>query len=142
MSMHRKLARDAVRTALKADARFSAMAARRSWIQNIDGDGLPCFTVATPREVAQSAAKDTLRRQIDLAVLVQRQGGDDLEDIADADAEAIEALVPPVVAALAGVLDVMVAVTEFRLSGTQAGKRISTLDIRFAVTVLTDRPAT
>jgi hypothetical protein len=142
MPGHRKLIRDAVRLAISADARFSGNAtAKRAWVQNVDAAGLPAFTVTTARELVTAASKDDLRRQIDLGILLQRQGGDDLEDIADLDAAAIEALVPGVVEAISGVLDVVIAVTDFRLAGPDAGKRVSSLDMRFAVTVLTNRPA-
>ena len=136
MSLHRKALREAAIVALQANARFAAFKTRRAWAQNIDTAGLPCFSVSTFREASKSQAVDLIRRQVELNVLIQRKGGDDLDDKADLDAEAAETAVLTALESL--VLDIQIAATELRIAG-EGSSRIATLDLRFTAIVLTDR---
>lgn len=136
MSLHRKQLRDAARTALTASARFATFKVRKAWAQNADLAGLPVLSVSTFREVSGSHAVDLVRRQVDLGVLLQRKGGDDLEDVADLDAEAAETAILTALSAIC--LDVEISATELRIAG-EGSSRIATLDLRFTAIVLTDR---
>jgi len=136
MSLHRTTLRDAARVALKANARFASFKVRKAWAQNTDTDGLPLLSVATPREVSESVSRDDVKRHVEVIVIIQRKGGDALEDIADLDAEAAETAVLTALGPL--VIDVQISQSDFRLSGDGAS-RISTLDLRFTALVMTDR---
>lgn len=136
MSLHRTTLRDAARAALQASPRFVAFRDRKAWAQNTDTAGLPAFSVATFREVSASHAVDMMRRQIELGVLIQRKGGDDLEDVADLDAEAAETAILTALESLT--LDTEISATDLRIAG-EGSSRIATLDLRFTAIVLTDR---
>lgn len=136
MSLHRTILRDAARVALKANARFASFKVRKAWAQNTDTDGLPLLAVSTFREVSASHSVEMMRRQIELGVLLQRKGGDDLEAVADMDAEAAETAVLIALEPLC--LDVEISATELRIAG-DGSSRIATLDLRFTAVVLTDR---
>lgn len=136
MSLHRTTLRDAARAALKANARFVSFKFRKAWAQNIDTDGLPLISVATPGELSKSVSRDAIQRQIEMSVIIQRKGGDALEDVADLDAEAAETAVLTAIGPTA--IDAQISQTDLRFSG-EGASRVSTLDMRFSILVMTDR---
>lgn len=61
-----------------------------AWAGNIPAEILPVLGVVTPQERAALDAFDIMERSTLLQIVVKRLGADDLEDVLDADADAIE----------------------------------------------------
>ena len=83
--------RSAARAALSAHPRFTGVSVMPAWRGSIDADSLPVVGVVTPDERITLPARDQTERTTLLQVVLKRQGGDDLEDELDLDADAIEA---------------------------------------------------
>jgi hypothetical protein len=91
--------RVAVRDGLSGAAALSEFTVLRAWGQNIDTDALPALGVFIPRELIAGADVSQQLRVPEIVVQVRRAGGDDLEDLLDADAAAIEPVVEAILAA-------------------------------------------
>lgn len=135
MANHRTDLRNAAWNALRVAVRMRDMVFIKAWAQGIDEETLPAWTVATPREQSGAAAKDTLRRDVMLSVIVKRTGGDDIEDQLDLDSAAIEAAVLPVILPLC--LHAEIDQTDMKMQG-QGERRVGVVEVRFACTLMTD----
>lgn len=93
MSHWRSDYRTSVRAALAARPRFASFRIMKIWPGSIDDASLPVIGVLTPTEpVARDSQKSATRRTL-LQVALRRIGGEDVEDILDADSDEIEAVV-------------------------------------------------
>lgn len=88
-STFRRLAK----AALTADARMQSVTQLSAWTGNISADSLPVLGVVTPQERVRDNTFETFERSALLQIVLKRLGADDLEDILDQDADAIEAAV-------------------------------------------------
>lgn len=93
MAHYRSRYRSIVVAALEASTRFEGFATRSAWAQNISAEDLPVFGVATPVETKDRDSLDTSARETTLHLVIKRLGGDDIEDVLDADSEVAETLV-------------------------------------------------
>lgn len=128
--------RAATRGALEALAHFSG-ASFGAWGRNRDGSQLPSVGIFTPRWQIRANAVGYREDVVTLLVVVRRQEGDDLEDLLDADAEAVEGAV---LSALAGMSDEIIPVSGENDVPGVGEKRVGTMVLTFEVTLLTDRP--
>lgn len=87
--------RNLARAALAADARMGAFTQLSAWTGNIDAKILPVLGVVTPQERITPETLQDFQRSTLLQVVVKRAGGDELEDLLDADADAVEAAICP-----------------------------------------------
>ncbi|WYK06458.1 hypothetical protein DWF04_022745 [Cereibacter sphaeroides f. sp. denitrificans] len=85
--------RQIARAALAADARLQAVTQLSAWSGNIAASELPVLAVVTPQERIQPETLDEFERSTLLQVVVKRLGDDDLEDVLDDDADAVETCV-------------------------------------------------
>jgi hypothetical protein len=85
--------RSIAKAALAADLRMQAIKQLSAWASNIAAEDLPVLGVVTPQERISDNTFDTFERSTLLQVVVKRFGTDDMEDVLDEDAEAIEAAV-------------------------------------------------
>lgn len=93
MTSSNKIIRDTVRSAISAAAHFTDFEQIGIWEKKVNADNLPGFAVGTPRWAPDlQHSFDTSERQVTLIVVVKRATGA-LEDLADADSDAIENLV-------------------------------------------------
>ena len=132
----RKAIRAAALAALTVAPRFAAMTQISAWAQSVDTESLPCFGVATPEEVKETAEVSGLsRRDLTLVLSLRRLGGDDIEDALDDDAEAAEAAI---IAALLGDNQICdLRRTAVTVNG-DGRARIGALTLTFMVTYWTD----
>lgn len=133
MSLSRSALRAAVRTAVSEAAALSDFTIVPGWGRQLSPDALPGLCVFTPREMKQRNGTHSYQRQTDLIVLVKRAGGDDLEDLLDLDAEAVEVAVLPVLLNLGSDAEAMSIDTE--IPGN-AEERVGTISITFRITQL------
>jgi len=134
----RVLLRQQARTALQAAPVLLGYTEFWAWSQSVDGKALPGWAVATPREVRERVAQDQAQDSLTLAVIVKRTGGDDLEDLMDADADRIETALVPAMRSAAR--DCELATTDMRLDG-EGARRVATLTLTFTVTTWVADPA-
>ena len=134
---HRPALRAAARAAMAQVPAFTGWTAPRSWSQALDLDALPMWAVTVADEQSAFAAKDTLRRDVQVTVTLRRAGGDAIEDALDADAALIEAAVWPALAAAS--LQAVLAESRQQIAG-EGAKRIGQLDLRFSCVVFTETP--
>lgn len=93
MSHWRSAYRALVRTALANDPRLGEVTQLSAWAESIDIKTLPVLGVVTPSESIGVPNRGQSARGTLLQVVLKRRGGEDLEDLLDEDAEAIEACV-------------------------------------------------
>ena len=93
MSPDRTTARALARAALAADPRMSGFAMLPTWTGTVMAEQLPVIGVVTPQERVDPQTLDCFQCALRLQVVAKRLGGDDLEDLLDLDAAAIEASV-------------------------------------------------
>jgi len=86
----RILFRQLVRAAVTADARLGSFTQLNAWAGNISAETLPVIGVVTPQERITPDTLDMFERGTLLQVIAKRMGGDELEDLLDDDADAIE----------------------------------------------------
>jgi len=132
----RKAFRDFAKTGMRTDPYFSAFTELPSWAQDIDAGTLPVWSVMTPREQIDSQNKDELRRTFDLTVTMARAGGDDVDDILDADALAAEAAVMPTLKS-AGLYAEMAGVAT-RMAG-EGARRLGEIELTITCIVETTK---
>lgn len=82
--------RQIARAALAADPRMGSFSQISAWEARPDADRLPLLMVVTPMEKATQATLSNFERSTVLQVGVKRLGGEDLEDLLDEDADAVE----------------------------------------------------
>lgn len=134
----RKVVRDAARTALAAAPEFANYTLKLSWAHGVDTSDLPAWGVMTPDEQVTPETQASQRRAIDLTVVVKRPGGDDLDDLMDADAVVIERVVPAAVMASTARYSETARISS-RISA-EGAKRIGTLMVTFRCEAETDYP--
>lgn len=83
------------RQALATDARLGTLTQISTWAGNISASRFPVIGVVTPQEKVQPETLEHFHRSTVLQVVVKRLGADDLEDLLDEDADAIEACICP-----------------------------------------------
>lgn len=128
---YRSLYRTAAIAALRAAPRTRPMAVLSAWAGNIDVDALPVMGVVTPQERSTPSTHGSFERVTMLQVVVKRAGGDDLEDILDADAAEIE----PVIMMAVGSEDVQCLLEDLSIVvNAEGGQKIGTLIQTFRVT--------
>ncbi|ABN78460.1 hypothetical protein [Cereibacter sphaeroides] len=82
--------RQIARAALAADPRMGSFSQISAWEARPDAGRLPLLMVVTPVERAAQTTLSAFERATVLQVGVKRLGSDDLEDLLDADADAVE----------------------------------------------------
>jgi len=130
-----------IRTRLRMDVRAALVVAmidvtwpQRHWGKEHVSD-LPRGGVATPRTRNDLIDVGSVNRAIDLIVVLKREGGDDIEDILDADSTLIERAVLPVLEGYS---------TDFGLVETQiapdgrGSTTVGELSMLFRVVTITD----
>lgn len=137
MSQHRRAMRNAARAALAGA--LPGRVAPRSWAQGLDGEALPLVAVLTQGGPVTRGAKDMLRREETLLVVLRRAGDDGLEDALDDDAIAAEAAVRTALDALAEVMDAELAEIRIQIAG-EGGRRIGQVEQRWTCIVMTNLP--
>lgn len=93
MSHWRSEYRTSVRTALAARPRFADVRILKVWPGSIDDASLPVIGVLTPNEPVARDSQNSATRRTLLQVALRRTGGEDIEDMLDADSDEIEAVV-------------------------------------------------
>lgn len=132
------------RTAIRAAARLAlqssltGMTEISAWAQSVDANTLPAWAVATPRETRSRESHGLNAENLVLAVMVKRLGGDDIEDLLDADSAPVEAAV--VGALRLGNMGCDLSQTEIKVDG-EGAKRLGTLTMAFTVTYWVADPA-
>jgi hypothetical protein len=125
--------RSIAKAALAADTRMQGFTQLSAWAGNISAESLPVLGVVTPQERIADGTLDCFQRAALLQIVVKRLGGDDLEDVLDLDADAIE------VAVLAGFraqgLHCMPEEVTMTLNG-EGEQKVGTLVFTFRVTYL------
>lgn len=129
MTHFRTTLRVAVRDGLAAAPALSGFTVLRAWGQNIDADALPALGVFIPRELVAVSDVSQQLRVPEIVVQVRRAGGDDLEDLLDADAAAIEPVVEAILAA-AGTGEHGLASTDIDISG-EGKARVGKMNLMF-----------
>lgn len=125
-----------VRKALRADAvavmaahsRFLSWSNFPAWAQSVSATDLPGWAIATPSEAGDQSNLSSQMRTVQLAIIVKRVGGDDLEDLMDDDAAAIIAALPP--ALRSSQRSCIFERDEMRIDGAGA-ERVGTLSVIF-----------
>ena len=121
--------RDGLAAAVSTAPALSGFTVLRAWGQNIDTDVLPAIGVFIPRELVAGADVSRQLRVADIVVMVRRAGGDDLEDLLDADAAAIEPVVEEILAT-AGTGEHGLASTDIDISG-EGKARVGKMNLMF-----------
>lgn len=134
----RSAIRAAARTALQGASGLAEFTEMSAWAQAVDPSILPAWGLVTPRETRLRQANDTAQEDLVLAVVVKRLGGDDIEDVLDADSAVIESAIVP--ALRTPERDCELSSTEIKLDGDGA-RRVGTLTMAFTVTYWVDDPA-
>lgn len=129
--MSRPAFRAMARAALAADARMSAITMLSAWAGNISASELPVIGVVTPQERSQAQTLEDFEKSTLLQIVVKRLGAEDLEDVLDADADAIEACI--VAAFLQAGFRCLPEDTTFTLNG-EGEQKIGTVLVSFRVT--------
>lgn len=119
------------RAALAADARLSALTQISAWAGNISASDLPVIGVVTPQERSQAQTLEDFEKSTLLQIVVKRLGAEDLEDVLDADADAIETCI--VAAFLGAGLRCLPEDATFTLNG-EGEQKIGTALVSFRVT--------
>lgn len=132
---HRKDIRDAAKAALRLALPDHGELPVASLAVNLDR--LPAWAVATPREVSASTSKEDLDRQVTLMVAVKREG-DDLEDLLDDDAAAIEAEVIPALLAVCRHAELSETLTDQTRDG---GRPVGQIVMRISCWLTTETPS-
>lgn len=128
---YRSAYRASARAALAALGRTAAMTQLTAWAGNIDADLLPVIGVVTPDERSQPSTHGGFERTTLLQVVVKRLGTDDLEDVLDADAMAIE----PAIMQAVGSREVQCLLESLTITVNGDGEqKIGTLIATFRVT--------
>lgn len=130
--------RAAAKQALRDDAALDGFTEISAWVQSVSVDALPAWAVATPLERRDRQQQDRAQEDLTLAVVVKRVGGDDIEDILDVDAGAIDLAI--VAALRSDTRQCELAQTEITLDGDGA-QRVGTLTMAFTVTYWVDDPS-
>lgn len=136
MSHVRADLRTAVRTALQA-AMPDINWPRRWWVKVAPSE-LPRGGVATPLDVPRRIDVDEVERAVDLLVMLKRTGGDDLDDVLDADSAGVEETVMPVLAQHSDLFDLVETTTDF---DQNAEEPLGSLSMRFRVILRTPEGA-
>jgi hypothetical protein len=139
VTSHRTALREAVRTAITNDAYFEYFTFFQAWAQSRDTDALPAFGLAIRRESSGLVDYKSHQRVMELRVYVKRTGGDDIEDVLDADSAAIESVVLPLLRADHTYLHVEVSQTEIDINGN-GESRVGMIEVMFNVMRHTDMP--
>lgn len=130
--MYRSSYRAAARAALALADRTAGMTQLTAWAGNIDADLLPVLGVVTPQEQSERSTHDSYERSTLLQVVVKRLGGDDIEDVLDADAAEIE---PRIMQAIEDVGGVQCLLDSLSITvGGDGEQKIGTLIATFRVT--------
>lgn len=129
--MSRPAFRAMARAALAADPRMSALTMISAWAGNISAKELPVIGVVTPQERSQAQTLEDFEKSTLLQIVVKRLGAEDLEDVLDADADAIEACT--VAAFLQAGFRCLPEDTTFTLNG-EGEQKIGTVLVSFRVT--------
>ncbi|MFN7051352.1 MAG: hypothetical protein ACK4NH_04470 [Gemmobacter sp.] len=129
--MSRPAFRAMARAALAADVRMSALTMISAWAGNISASELPVIGVVTPQERSQAQTLEDFEKSTLLQIVVKRLGAEDLEDVLDADADAIEACI--VTAFLQAGFRCLPEDTTFTLNG-EGEQKIGTVLVSFRVT--------
>jgi hypothetical protein len=138
--MHYRIGyRDAVKTAVAADAAFADYTIISAWAQNIDADTLPAFGVATPHEAKTIETHDDSTRVTQLMVVLKVAGGDDLEDKLDDLSHDVERIVIPAIQQPD--VECILRDTRIELDGSGAN-RIGSLTMDFAISIWLIDPLT
>lgn len=90
---YRSAYRRAAREALRIDARTMGLTQMSAWAGGIDQETLPVVGVVTPQEQSQPSTHGSNERRTLLQVVVKRLGSDDIEDVLDQDAAAVESII-------------------------------------------------
>lgn len=93
MSHYRSDIRALARGALISHPRFTAFTCPKVWPGAVDAESLPVIGVLTPQDSSRMETFTSTERKTLLQVAVRRKGGEDIEDILDADSDMIEAIV-------------------------------------------------
>lgn len=136
---YRRAYRDAAVAALGAAPELIGFTHLSAWAQNIDEATLPAFGVATPRETKAREAHDTSVRATVLTVALKRAGGDDLEDLLDADSVVVERAV--IGSIETNDRECALTDTSVEIDGG-ASRRIGTIIMNFTVTFWPVEPLT
>lgn len=131
MTISRSQIRARARAALSANPRMSGFTQISAWAGNISAEQLPVIGVVTPGERISPETFSHYERATTLQVVAKRMGHDDLEDILDLDADAIDAAVLQSFALLR--IDCMPVSVSFTLNG-EGEQRIGTVVAEYRVT--------
>jgi len=102
-----------------------------AWAGSIDVETLPVMGVVTPQERSTPSTHGSFERVTMMQVVLKRTGGDDLEDVLDADAAEIE----PVIMMAVGSGDVQCLLEDLSIVvNAEGGQKIGTLIQTFRVT--------
>lgn len=123
--------RAAARAALAAHPRTAEMEQMLAWASAVNAKRLPVLAVVTPQEQSEPSTHGSFERSTLLQVVVKRLGTDDIEDVLDDDAEAVE---------LAVIAAIQTAAVQCLLEGitttvnSDGETRVGTLIANFRVT--------
>ena len=131
MTLKNKEFRDTVRAAIKAHDRFSDFGSFKLWEKRVDSSDLPAISLGVPRwGLDPNHSLDTSERVATLVVAVKRCGGDELEDLGEEDAKALEDIVLGALDDEAHEVTPQEASYQEDVGGQQA---VSTLSMMFAI---------
>lgn len=133
----RRAIRAAARAALAASAGLAGFTEISAWVQSVSVETLPAIGVAAPQERRDRTAQDIDQRDLTLVVVVKRAGAEDIEDVLDDDADAIEAALVP--ALRSPTRQVELSQTDIRVDGDGA-QRVGTLTLSFIASYWVDDP--
>jgi len=123
--------RAAAIAALKSAPLMRGATVLSAWAGSIDVETLPVMGVVTPQERSKPSTHGSFERVTKMQVVLKRTGGDDLEDILDADAAEIE----PVIMMAVGSGDVQCLLEDLSIVvNAEGGQKIGTLIQTFRVT--------
>lgn len=137
MTNHRTELRAFAHDAITRAAYFREFTGIKAWAQSVDSESLPMFGVSTPRENSSAVDSDSHQRQVELHVVLKRMGCEDIEDVLDADADALEALLLPRLRQ--SYLHAELAQTEVTLSG-EGRMLVGMIAVTFSCMLHTDMP--
>ena len=137
MTNHRTDLRAFAYDAINRAGYFSEFTGVKAWAQSVDSESLPMFGVSTPRENSNAVDTESHQRQVDLHVVLKRMGCEEIEDVLDADADALEALLLPRLRQT--YLHAELTQTEVTLSG-EGRMLVGMIAVTFACMLQTDMP--
>lgn len=111
---------------------------KRYW-QSIDRDALPCGVVWVPRVVTDEFDdSESVERVPEIRVLIKRAGGNDIEDVMEADSAVIEASVFAALESFAPSYSHALTETLLRIDG-DGNTPVGELMMAFSAQITTDR---